>query len=145
MEKKEMTKENKTTIISCYNDGEETNTSIILPVGFGWINDLLELKTKNKLIVLLHGACLKYGLRNSVYEKKFNTVNPFKKLLKGWVVQDISIKICNLCLTQNGYSAPEDILPFIETVPFSIQYLINQQSKGKDSSIVIYDAPAICS
>lgn len=128
----------KSTIISCYNDGKLSNVSNLVPVGFGWINDLISLKKAKNLIVLLHGGCLKYGLRNSVYNKQFGNKNPYKKLLTTWMKLDnISIKICELCLAQNGYTV-NDVISGIESVPFSIQYLIEQQQEG---SIVIYDAP----
>jgi hypothetical protein len=173
----------------------------ILPVGFGWINDLLEISSafdkaskiafekasktrekdkkliagttknkekvtagtrkekKQKLVALLHGQCLKYGLRNSVYRKKFGTNNPYKSLFKSWVSNatgatdvntgggkyKVKIKICNLCLQQNGYSL-DDILPEIKPVPFSISYLIEQQQLStinhpRGKAIVIYDSP----
>jgi hypothetical protein len=45
-------------IISCLNDGTQTNTAKILPVGFTWINDLAaENKSGQKLVALLHGQC----------------------------------------------------------------------------------------
>ena len=90
-------------------------------------------------MALLHGECLKYGLKNRAYKTKFGTNNPFKKLLQGWATQGIVIKICHLCLVQNGY-LDADILPFAHPVPFSIQYIINQQAKT-ELAIVIYDAP----
>lgn len=130
-------REKKKVIISCFNPGTETNTTQVLPVSFQWINDLISLGDARrwKLIALLHGGCLKYGLRNSVYYKKFGTNNPFKDLISGWRKVGISIKICDLCLKQNGYNPSTNILPFIRTVPFSIQYIVQQQtrSSSKDS------------
>lgn len=143
-ERKICGRKRRRVIISCYNAGTETNTGQVLPVGFGWVNDLISLKDnkKRKLIALLHGECLKYGLKNSVYKAKFGTNNPFKKLLQNWATNDgVSIKICNLCLTQNGYTVA-DILPFVQPVPFSIQYIINQQSSSSSKpAVVIYDSP----
>lgn len=169
-------------IISCFNDGKTNANELVPPVGFGWVSNLIAVDGLNKpiskqiqqpmrLTVLLHGACLKYGLRNSVYKKYFGTNNPFKDLLESWVKlssnnhrqlrenklrqdspdgqnkskYEISIKICNFCAKQDGFFisethySPGDNLSFVEPVPFSIQYLINQQMLY--GAIVIYDSP----
>lgn len=130
-----------TTIISCFSG---TANVEILPVGFKWVNDLLLVKSYPsyyELEIMLHGSCLKYGLKNHVYNKSFGTDNPYKSLLKKWNKLGIKIKICNLCLTEEGYSATTDILKFIVPVTFSIQYLIDQQFKTSGKTIVIYDSP----
>src|SRR5207245_2360287 len=129
----------KNVIISCYNDGQFLANSLQSPVGFSWISDLLKLdqKKEQELIALLHGGCLKYGLRNKIYKKHFGTNNPFKKLLKSWTEQNVTIKICQLCLTKDGFTLA-DLLKFVEPVPFSIQYLIVEQEQ--ENAIVIYDS-----
>ena len=133
-----MSTSTRTTIISCYNDGQLSNTGNILPVGFGWVKDLITLQKQKNLIVLLHGGCLKYGLKNSTYKKKFGNKNPYSSLLSSFTEAKVQIKICELCLNQNGYNL-SDIESDIKPVPFSIAYLIEQQKEID----VIYDSPVV--
>jgi hypothetical protein len=123
------------TIISCIHDG---TTQSPIPVGFSWTETLAsEFKGKYKLTILLHGECLKYGLKNEVYQKSFSVPNPFAKLLEKFHKHGIEIVICNLCLNNDGFDKTQ-LLYFVKPIAFSIDYIATEQAKN--GSVVVYDA-----
>lgn len=147
-------------IIRCYNDGKNTDTQVLQPVGFISTSELIAQYNgkKQKLVVMLQGQCLKYALKDSVYYKQFGTNNPFKKLFEGWLSNKekvkVSIKTCATCLREDDYNPATDLLSFVKPVPLADQYLIDQQNvcprklerkgkKHKCPAIVLYDAPQI--
>ena len=87
--------------------------------------------------MLLHGGCLKYGLTNNAYLSHFGVPNPFESILVNEHNAGVNIVICQLCLTKDGFNDSE-LLNFIQPIPFSVQYLIQQQLAC--GSIVIYDS-----
>src|SRR5438094_563425 len=107
-------KKRTTIVISCIYDKSSSSS---LPIGFSWANTLVtQFKDKYKVIVLLHGECLKYGLKSEVYKQHFGTPNPFAKFLAELKSQ---IVICNLCLHEKGFNSKQ-LLPFVKPIPFSI-------------------------
>ena len=122
------------TLISCFNDGTAQSPT---PVGFDWANTLATtFKGKYKQTILLHGDCLKYGLVDSAYQPSFGGPNPFSVLLKQLYDYGVKIVICNLCLTNDGFTKSQ-LLSFVEPIAFSVDYIATHAKKGV---VVIYDA-----
>lgn len=119
-------------VISCFYDSINS-----IPLGFSWTDTILKLfKNKYKITILLHGETLKYGLRSSIYKKKYGKSNPYKIFLKKMVKEGIRIVICEYCLKKDGYNNIQ-LLKIIKPIKFSVDYIAQAQLKGK---IVIYDA-----
>ena len=110
------------------------------PLGFKWIQVLSERfsSSQKEYILLLHGSCLYFGLQNSAYEARFNTTNPQLTFLQNLHSAGVQIRICELCLQNEGFQN-SDLLPFVQPVAFSIDYLINEQIEN--DAVVIYDSP----
>jgi len=121
------------TIISCIYDGTP------MPIGFSWVNTLaIKFKCKYKLTILLHGECLKYGLKSDIYQSYYGIPNPYATFLQQLVEKyKIKIVICELCLKNDGFNNTQ-LLPFIKPIPFSIDFIA--ESQAKKQAIVIYDA-----
>lgn len=121
-------------VISCIYDSVTTTT---LPVGFSWA-DVLTTKysKKYKLTVLLHGECIKFGLNSSIYFKNYKSKNPYSKFLKELKKRGVKIVICKLCLNNDGFNV-DQLLDFVEPIPFSIDFIARSEKKGKT---VVYDA-----
>lgn len=121
-------------VISCFYDAASTDQ---LPVGFSWIEILLEqYSSKYKVTILLHGNCLKFGLRCKPYFEKYHTNNPYADFLKKMHKLGAKIVICDLCLHRDGFSN-EQLLKFVKPIPFSIDFIAQSQLKG---ALVVYDA-----
>ncbi len=121
-------------IISCFYDSLDKT---ILPIGFSWVETLIMLyKKKYKITILLHGGCIKYGLKSSSYYKLYNTKNPFKKFLRNLHKHNVKIVICKYCLQKDGFTI-DQLLKFIKPINFSIDYIAQKQLEG---SVIIYDA-----
>lgn len=107
-----------------------------LPVAFNWMNILSANFTSSQraYVLLLHGACLSYGLKS-----RPGLVNPFESFLTSLHSRGVSIKICHLCMDQNGFLVTE-LMSFVEPVAFSVDYLIQQQEVYPEA-IVLYDSP----
>lgn len=113
-------------ILSCFRDGTP-------PVSFAWTRDLVEKfpKPDRQITMVLHGACLKYGLRKD---------NPYAQLLKELHLQGVKMVICQFCqfcLNHEGYLDSE-LLCFVKPIPFSIDYIIEMQTQC--GAVVVYDA-----
>ncbi len=121
------------TIISCFYDGEP------VPIGFSWSKTLAtQFKGRYNQTILLHGDCLKYGLRSSAYRAKFGTENPFEcYLYELFKCYKIRIVICQLCLEADGFKL-SDLLPFVKPIAFSVDFIA--QSQAKKGAVIIYDA-----
>jgi intracellular sulfur oxidation DsrE/DsrF family protein len=92
---------------------------------------------KRDIIILLHGECLKYGLKSKVYRKTYGCrANPFAPFLLELRRKQVQIRICNLCLMQDGFDE-QDLLEFVVPVPFSIDYLLQEEDRGAK---VVYDS-----
>ena len=127
-----------TVIISCFNDSDDPG--VTLPTSFNWLNLLTTEFATNRYYLsgLLHGTCLDYGLNDAAYGINHGgNPNPWAGNLATLVAAGVSLYICEKCLTDNGYDNSQ-LLPNITPVPFSVQYLIDQQLTR--SSMVIYDA-----
>ena len=126
-----------TVVISCFNAGTESSP---LPVGFSWGATLAREQTfcsSRQVILLLHGDCLKYGLTNLAYSNKYGCEkNPFARFLYELSTEGVQLKICHLCLVQNGFT-DQDLLAFVVPVHFSIDYIIREQKRG---AVIIYDS-----
>lgn len=124
-------------LISCFY-GSTSETEENPPVGFSWTEILAsQYERKYILTMLLHGECLKYGLKSEVYKSKYGTINPYSKFLKRLYNNGVRIIICNLCLTKDGFNSNE-LLGFIKPISFSIDYILQYQVKCKH--FVVYDA-----
>ena len=119
-------------ILSCFADGNPQTS-------FNWATILTTQFPSNayQLTMLLHGDCLKYGLANDAYLAEFGVPNPFENILISENNAGVNIVICQLCLTKDGFNDSQ-LLDFIIPVPFSVQYIIQQQLLC--GSIVIYDS-----
>lgn len=127
-------KQKQKIIISCfYNAGNSD-----LPVGFGWAETLLkQFINQYKVTILLHGQNIPFGLNNKVYQQTYNLNNPYISFFETLVKKyHLKIKICELCLTKDGFNNKQ-VLPYVKPVPFSVDYIIRSQQRGK---IIIYDA-----
>ena len=119
-------------LISCFYDGTP------LPVGFSWTETMSQrpYRGKYRLTMLLHGECLKYGLRNSIYKNRYGIENPNKLFLsKMGKRYKVKIIICHLCLNKDGFKS-SDLLSFVRPIPFSVDYILKFGSKHQ----VVYDA-----
>lgn len=113
----------KKILLSCFNDGVNGN----MPVALDWAVTLIKLFPKEyKIIILLHGECIKYCLKKN---------NIYLKLLKKMHKNGIKIRVCNYCLKKDGYDI-DDKLNFIKPVKFSVDYVVKCQMK---KIYVIYD------
>lgn len=125
-------------LISCYSD---TISPPTMPVGFNWTNILSTTEPYMNMYyvtLLLHGATLKYGLNNSTYFSTYGTNNPFLTFLTSLMANfRVSVKICELCLTKDGFN-DNQIIPGIIPVNFSISYIIQSTAQGY---IIINDSP----
>lgn len=127
-----MPKEKIRTVISCFNDGHP------VPLGFSWSKTLAEkFGCRYKQTILLHGECLKYGLRSSAYRAKFGIDNPFEDFLAQLIRSKVRIVICKLCLDADGFKV-EELLRFVEPISFSVDFIA--QSQARKGAVVIYDA-----
>ena len=121
-------------IISCYQTG------VPQPPGFSWANTLVTLFPSQvyTLTLLIHGVCIPNAFTDTAYEALYESgPNPSSGLLQTLnSTYGVSVKLCQLCLTNDGYSN-SDLLPFVETVPFSIKYIIDNQIAC--NAIVVYD------
>jgi len=89
-------------------------------------------------VLLLHGANLPFGLSDAYYRATHhNAPNPFQGLLQSFVSRGVLVKICELCLVDAHFNNTE-LLPFVTPVPFSIDYIIEEQFAG---AAVVYDSP----
>jgi hypothetical protein len=128
-----MPKEKIKTVISCFQDGDPT------PLGFSWSKTLAEnFPCKYRQTILLHGDCLKYGLNNSAYQARFGVENPFASFLYDLYRNDkVRIVICQLCLNADGFAVSQ-LLPFIQPIAFSVDYIA--ESQAKRGAVIIYDS-----
>lgn len=119
-------------IISCMN--QQLNGEV--PVGFGWLKTMAtQFRDQYRLVGLLHGDCLKYGLNNETYKRFYGTDNPFARYLLKLSKLGVKLKLCQLCAEQNSYP-PHGFLKPIKLVNFSVDYLAQQQLSG---AAVVYD------
>jgi intracellular sulfur oxidation DsrE/DsrF family protein len=110
-------------LISCFNNSSKAS----LPVGLSWAKTLSDNYSDTYNVkMILHGDCIKFGLRSSKYER----------LLRNLYDIGVDIFICHLCLINDGFT-DSDILQFIQPVPFSIDYIIQCQLQG---DVIIYDS-----
>lgn len=125
-------------IISCFNSVASGSSVNSLPVGFNWSQILITMySNKYKVTALLHGDCLKYGLKEDVYFTTYGEANPYAGFLHSLYKKGVKIVLCHLCLTQDGFN-DSDLLPFIKPISFSIDYILRKQTKPKH--FVVYDA-----
>jgi intracellular sulfur oxidation DsrE/DsrF family protein len=98
-------------IMSALSAGTDTAE----PIGFKWIRVLAEkfASPQKEYHLLLHGACLYYGLNDNAYRRKFNTNNPQLAYLTNLHNMGVQIRICELCLQDEGFSNA-DLLPFVQ-------------------------------
>ena len=79
-----------------------------------------------------------FGLSDAYYRATHhNAPNPFQGLLQSFVSRGVLVKICELCLVDAHFNNTE-LLPFVTPVPFSIDYIIEEQFAG---AAVVYDSP----
>lgn len=117
-------------VMSSFYDG-------VPPISFTWVEDLLKLfPLKYNITILLHGECLKYGLKESVYVEKYGTTNPYAPLLKNFDSKGVKIVICNYCISQQGFN-DNQLLLFVEPIKFSIDYIATRDKMG---DVIIFDA-----
>lgn len=110
----------KKVTMSSYYDGAPPNS-------FFWTYELITTFSYRhyRITLLLHGQNLKYA---SAVD------NPYKRLLKYFHRHGVKIVVCDLCES----ALPTVLLPFVKPVPFSIDFIIQQQEKY--NAVTIYDA-----
>jgi intracellular sulfur oxidation DsrE/DsrF family protein len=120
-------------LVACFWAGDPTNK---LPTGLSWSENLSKNYKQYRLTSLLHGDCIKYGLRPEVYQSIYGVTNPFAANITGLVNNGVKVIVCHLCSTNDKYPS-DGYLPGLTFTPFSIAFIIEQTQRG---SITIFDA-----
>lgn len=122
----------KRTIISCGNYGRSYTD---VPLGINWCGRMALQYNNNRIICLLHGNCLEFGLNSESYRKLYRTANPFEKNIKELLDAGVKVKVCKLCWDNAKYP-PNGLIPGVKFVDFSIKYIIDMGYQGHQT---VYD------